>query len=155
MEKRNFSWWMIFILLCIWQFPQLLVAVVMLPFLGKKKLVADRHYNFCWAGEKMQGGISLGPFAFVSPRLCEPASIAHEVDGHTVQSKILGWLYLPIIGIPSILNAAFGFTECYYDFYPEKGANYHAKLAVDKYCRLKTTSETIIQKELIQKTAGR
>ena len=93
----------------------------------------------------MSGGISLGPMAFVSERSNTPATIAHETDGHTVDSKIFGPLYLFVIGIPSILNAAFDFTECYYDFYPEKWANRRAKLEVDKYCRLKVTEDTIIQ----------
>lgn len=92
----------------------------------------------------MSGGISLGPFAFVSER-SGAETIAHEVDGHTVDSKIFGPLYLIIIGIPSILNAIFDFTKCYYDFYPEKWANRHAKLEVDADCRLKMTSDTKIQ----------
>ena len=43
----------------------------------------------------MSGGISLGPFAFVSER-SGAETIAHEVDGHTVDSKIFGPLYLII-----------------------------------------------------------
>lgn len=93
----------------------------MLPFIGKKTLIADRHYNFGFKGSMMSGGISLGPFAFLSEHLStsEP-HIAHEVDGHTVDSKKFGPLYLFIVGIPSLLNAAFGFTKCYHDFYPER-----------------------------------
>ncbi len=149
MKRKSIIWWAIFVVLIIWQLPQFLISLVMLPFLGKKKLVADRHFNFCWVADKMQGGISLGPFAFVSPRINSPASIAHEVDGHTWDSKLMGPFYLFIIGIPSIFNAAFDLSNCYYDFYPEKWANRHAKLEVDRYCRLKTTPETIIQKELL------
>jgi hypothetical protein len=144
MSKKSIFWWVIFILLCIWQLPQLLVALVMWPFLGKKKLVADRHFNFCWRGSKMSGGISLGPIAYVSER-SGFATIAHEVDGHTWDSKLMGPFYLLIIGIPSILNAIFDFTECYYDFFPERRANRFAKLKVDEDCRLLPTSETIIQ----------
>ena len=93
----------------------------------------------------MSGGISLGPFAYVSPySSTEPATIAHETDGHTKDSLIFGPLYLIFIGLPSFLNAIFDFTECYYDFYPEKRANRFAKLKVED-CRLETTEETIIQ----------
>jgi len=93
----------------------------MLPFLGKLRLIADRHFNFGFEGEKMSGGISLGPFAFLSPYSARKDTvIAHEVDGHTVDSKIFGPLYLLIVGLPSILNATFDFTKCYYDFYPER-----------------------------------
>ena len=79
----------------------------------------------------MKGGISLGSFAFVSPSLgkrdCE---VAHEVNGHTVDSKYTGPFYLFIIGIPSILNASFDFTECYDDFYREVLAARVAGLSV-------------------------
>lgn len=135
-EKKTFWWWVIFILLCIWQLPQFLIGVVMLPFMEKRNLVADRHFNFCWRSPDMSGGISLGPFAFVSEHSSE-AVIAHEVDGHTVDSKIFGPLYLIIIGLPSILWAWLSSNDvCYYSFYTEKLANKHAGLEVDKYCRL-------------------
>lgn len=128
-EKKSIWYWIVFALLTLWQLPQFLVSLVMLPFLGKKTLVADRHYNFCWKAEKMSGGISLGPFAYVSKSLSRREEyIAHEVDGHTVDSKRWGPLYLFVVGIPSILNAAFSFTSNYYDWYPEKWANKHAKL---------------------------
>ena len=136
MEKKSILWWTIFVLLAIWQLPQFLVAVFMLPFIGNIKLIAERHFNICFVGSEMAGGISLGPFAFVSQYLTDDASVAHELDGHTVDSKICGPLYLFIIGIPSLLNAAFDFTKCYYDFYTERLANKHAGLCVDQYCRL-------------------
>lgn len=92
----------------------------------------------------MSGGISLGPFAYVS-KSSGYATIAHETDGHTTDSKLMGPLYLFIIGIPSLLNAAFDFTKCYYGFYTEKRANRFANLEVTDRCALKTTPETIIQ----------
>ena len=110
------------ILLILWQFPQCLVGLVMLPFLGKLRLV--RYENYCWIfeGKKMNGGISLGCFIFLSPYLAKnEATIRHEL-GHVKQSHILGWLYL-ILGLCSLLNAIFNFTECYYDFFTEKSAN--------------------------------
>lgn len=137
MERKGLIYWIVYVLLVIWQFPQYLVALVMWPFLGKKTKVADRHFNACYLGEDMSGGISLGPIAYVSKYLVKkPAGVCHELDGHTVQSKILGPLYLLVIGLPSILNAAFDFTKCYYDFYPEKWANKCAKLTAEDRCLL-------------------
>lgn len=144
MKKKGFFWWVVFILLCIWQFPQLLIGLIMWPFLGKKKLAADRHFNFCWRGEKMSGGISLGPISYVS-KWSGYASIAHEVDGHTWDSKLMGPCYLLVVGLPSILNAMFNFTKCYYSWYPEVWANKHAKLKVNERCYLDVTPDTIIQ----------
>ncbi len=128
----------IFVLLCIWQLPQFIVSLVILPFMGKVKKIEYRHYNFAFMGEKMRGAISLGPFSILSKRdACSEESIAHELDGHTVDSKIFGPLYLFVIGIPSLFNAMFHYTKCYYDFYTERRANKHAGLTTNNYCRLK------------------
>ncbi len=121
---------LIFIALFIWQLPQNLVALVMMPFLGKLRLISYRKFCFAFEGSKMMGGISLGNFAFLSEWSAKkPESVAHEQLGHTVDSKIMGPLYLFIIGIPSILHAAFHKNcPCYYHFFTEKRANKFAGL---------------------------
>ena len=130
MEKKNLKWWVVFILLFIWQLPQNIVALVMMPFLGKLKLIKMDKYSFVFIGEHMSGGISLGNFAYLSKYMGHTDRyVAHEL-GHTTQSHILGPLYLLVIGLPSILNAMFNFTECYYDFYTEHWANEIAGLEV-------------------------
>lgn len=76
---------------------------------------------------KMRGGISLGQYVIVS-RDANLETIYHEL-GHCKQSQILGWLYLIVIGLPSIIWAAlYGIQEIrerwsYYDFYTEHWAN--------------------------------
>lgn len=122
----------IFIILFIWQLPQNLVALCMMPFLGKLKLISYKNYNYCFEGEKMNGGISLGSFCFLSPySATKQTTIAHEQDGHVKQSHILGWLYLIIIGIPSITWCGnyrkWGYNN-YYSFYTEHWANECANL---------------------------
>lgn len=73
------------------------------------------------------GSVSLGNFIFVSYATDEE-TIKHEY-GHTLQSKKLGWLYLFIIGIPSIIWASCfeGYRKkhniSYYAFYTERWAN--------------------------------
>ena len=134
MEKKSILYWITFVLLTLWQLPQFIVSLVMMPFLGDLKKIRDGHYNMCFIGKEMLGGISLGPFSYVSPNSARSdAIIAHEFDGHSVDSKIWGPLYLLVVGIPSLMNAAFGFTKCYYDFYTERWANKHAGLEVHKY----------------------
>ena len=106
----------------IWQLPQVLVAIIIMPFLGKLRLI--RKENYCWIfeGEKMSGGISLGTFIFLSPYSAKKeATIRHEL-GHVKQSHMMGPLYI-IIGILSILWAAFHGNRCYYDFFTESHAN--------------------------------
>ena len=124
-------------ILILWQLPQCLIGLLMLPFMGKLTLIDYR--NYCWAfkGANMMGGISLGCFVFLDSYSSKrETAVAHELDGHTVDSKRWGPLYLFIIGIPSILNAWLGFTKCYYEFYTEKWANKHAELGIDSKCRM-------------------
>ena len=116
---------LMFILLFLWQLPQNIVALVMMPFLGKLRLISYRRFCFAFEGSKMMGGISLGSFAFLSPRSARsPESVAHEQLGHTVDSKIYGPLYLLVIGLPSVLHAWLHKNcPCYYHFYTERRAN--------------------------------
>lgn len=99
----------------------------MMPFLGKLTLIDCRNYCFSFKGEKMNGGISLGSFVFISEfsSECEEV-VAHEQDGHVKQSHYLGPFYLLVIGIPSITWAStyrmLGFKN-YYSFYTEAWAN--------------------------------
>ena len=133
MEKKPFYWWIIFILLSIWQLPQIIIALIMLPFIGELKLIKQYKFTFCFLATKMKGGISLGSVAYVDPNIATiPEIVSHEAEGHIIDSYILGPLYLIIIGLPSFLHAIFGFTKNYYDFYTEKLANYHAGLKTDE-----------------------
>ncbi len=75
------------------------------------------------------GGISLGLFVFVKPN-AESGLICHEY-GHTLQSLLLGPLYLLIIGLPSFIWAGLPYFRrlrkekgiSYYSLYCERWAN--------------------------------
>ncbi|MGI6701827.1 MAG: hypothetical protein ACOX3U_05165 [Christensenellales bacterium] len=108
----------------------LLGLILFIRYKGKREFFFGSvitYHNENW------GGISLGIFITISS-VKGPEWIAatkvHEY-GHTIQSLILGPLYLFIIGIPSIIwcNAK-KFKALrkernisYFDFYPEKWAN--------------------------------
>lgn len=47
-------------------------------------------------------GTSLGHFIFLKPRH-DKTVFKHEY-GHVKQSYILGWLYLIVVGLPSVIN---------------------------------------------------
>ena len=80
------------------------------------------------------GGISMGMFIIINKNRGEDwlnSTKVHEF-GHSIQSIILGPLYLLVIGLPSLIwcNAK-RFIKLrkekgvsYYSFYPEKWANY-------------------------------
>ena len=126
---------LIFGLLFLWQLPQNLVALSWLAVSRPVKKIAYRHYCVAYAARlpRNAGGVSLGSFAIVSPALANDSKVVrHELDGHTVDSKIFGPLYLLVIGLPSMLHLAwhvrFGKGKSYHDFYTERRANRHAGL---------------------------
>ena len=111
------------VLLYIHQLPQNLVGVV-LRLIHKG---TDTEYNDALVRKsaKMQGGISLGKYIIVGARASKK-TIMHEY-GHCIQSKRLGWLYLLVVGLPSILHA--WLCDCekrghsYYDYWCERWAD--------------------------------
>lgn len=76
---------------------------------------------------KMRGGISLGRYIIVS-QFARGETVRHEY-GHCLQSRRLGWLYLLVIGLPSIVWAGLYGTlvkrteNGYYRWYTEKWAD--------------------------------
>ncbi len=105
----------------IWCAPQLIVGLLVKLFTGAKK---DERGLYIW---KLGYGLSLDSFVFVHKNASEN-TIKHE-QGHTKQSRLLGPLYLFVIGIPSAI-----WCHCfewyrkknnvsYYDFYCEKWAD--------------------------------
>lgn len=119
--KKILAWTGLFI----WQILQNLVALVMMPFLGKMTLMYKKRYCWCFYCTNMRGSISLGSFIFLGSK--SDTTAGHEL-GHVVDSHWMGPLYLFIIGIPSILWAAAFKTGNYYKFYTERRANRHSHL---------------------------
>ena len=108
------------ILLYIWQLPQnLLGMLLLLYFKGVKHSYNGITY---YHSNNLFGGISIGEYIIVNNHY--QSTIKHEY-GHVIQSRYLGFLYLLVIGLPSLIHA--GFCKCknhnYYDFYTEKWAD--------------------------------
>ena len=126
---------LVFAALFVWQLPQNLVALCILLFSGKVHRLTYRNFCFCLATRlpKAAGGVSLGNFAIVSKdSVWNERTVRHELDGHTVDSKIFGPLYLFVVGLPSLLHllyvVKFAPHKDYDDFYTERWANRHAGL---------------------------
>ena len=120
------------LILFIWQLPQHIVAFIYFGYLVMmcKDLGVDSRYKQAIVIPcVMRGAITLGNYVFVGLNSEYKETVKHEL-GHTIQSKILGPLYLIVIGIPSITNCDLRriFTSSrkknYYDFFSEKSANY-------------------------------
>lgn len=111
-----------------WCLPQNLLGLMLKLFLliRDKKYYTEKFWDVTVCKTFMKrGSVSLGRYMF----LCEnhwynDYVMCHEA-GHSYQSYILGPLYLLVIGIPSLLWAAYfhKFGEHYYTFYTEKWAN--------------------------------
>ena len=71
------------------------------------------------------GGLSLGNSIFVKNGIVMNYNLWRHEWGHTRQSLYLGWFYLPVIGIPSLIWAAIWKKDYgpYYNFWTEKWAD--------------------------------
>jgi hypothetical protein len=101
----------------LWQLPQNVIGFIVshfLPFDGD----AYRH-NGKWS-------VALGEYVIVS-RYAPELTIQHEY-GHVSQSRLLGPLYLIVVGVPSFIMATLTLcgvlsSERYYDRWPENWAD--------------------------------
>ncbi|MCQ2081576.1 MAG: hypothetical protein MJZ11_07950 [Lachnospiraceae bacterium] len=84
------------LLLYIHQLPQNLIGLLVILFTGAKKNNCD---GITYYKPKQFFGVSLGNYIIL--RVTSINDIHHE-HGHQIQSRRLGWLYLLIIGLPSI-----------------------------------------------------
>lgn len=109
------------VLLYLWQLPQNLLGLLFLLFIRgeiKHKLGGiDFYYS-----KTFNGGISLGKYIILCSK--REKSVRHEY-GHCIQSRMLGPLYLLVVGLPSIMHAAL--CKCrghsYYDIWCERWAD--------------------------------
>ena len=108
--------------LYLWQLPQNILGLIFLLCLRGKKC---ELYNITfYYVRNFRGGISLGRYIFINN--IDKDIIRHEY-GHCKQSQLLGWLYLLVIGLPSIIHA--GLHDCekegkiYYHFWTERWAD--------------------------------
>lgn len=107
---------------CTWGILQTTAGFILFLLLGKRK----RFFHRGAVVTEWKYSVSLGMFVFIGAKNNE--LLRHEYS-HTIQSLILGPLYLFIIGIPSFIWAAF-FKKYrklnnikYRSFYTEKWAD--------------------------------
>ena len=123
-------------LLLIWELPQNIAGAFYFIIHGvyAKTFIIDDEDSFEMYSDKQKGGVSLGVFRIYKAKYYKSSAYyvklkrMHE-KGHRQQSKILGPLYLIIIGLPSIIWATLH-SFCkpiskidYYWFYTEKWAD--------------------------------
>ena len=115
------------IILYLWQLPQNLLGLLLVLILQPEESYDMEGCRLYYA-TRMRGGISLGRYVIVRSWMKDYTGNTerHEL-GHAKQSRMLGWFYLFVIGIPSILWAAWwneGRNRDYYSFYTERWADH-------------------------------
>lgn len=122
------------ILCFLWQLPQNLLGLLLIAIYKPQRVHVLENGVQIHYSNKMAGGISLGMYCLVNTchyRISPEESlkrdtVRHEAIGHTKQSRMLGWAYLLVIGLPSVIWAAlYGGVikptkNGYYKFYTEK-----------------------------------
>lgn len=121
----------------VWELPQNVVGLALLGVEGLRGSIVEIR----WERERVMiettgSAISLGLFVF----WCRRSNRWHELDernqdheyGHSIQSRMLGPLYLPVVGVTSSARAiyALGYREVtgrkwdrYYAGFPEDWAD--------------------------------
>lgn len=120
-----------------WGLPQNAAGLLLLPFLRGERF---RYHGALVTVYKRlsftanRSGFSLGEFIFIPEAWSEHDKehlVVHEY-GHTVQSLMLGPLYLPVVGLPSLIwsrryehrrSAYRGRGVAYTDKFPEHSAD--------------------------------
>lgn len=85
-------------LMYLWQLPQNILGLIVIFF-------SDGKYEYTTEGKRVYStkhnfGVSLGKY-IITDNFGWGDTVKHEY-GHCLQSEKLGWLYLVIIGLPSI-----------------------------------------------------
>lgn len=113
-------------LLYVWQLPQNLLGLLAFR---RYRDSGTRDTECLWAkvrySKRMKGGVSLGLYIIVNTK-ATPETLRHEL-GHSRQSRILGWLYLPMVGIQSFTHWMLHRGCCrerdYHHFWTERWAD--------------------------------
>lgn len=115
----------------VWQLPQNLLGVIW-KNIKKDSIIAPISNNDIESVGakayliKARGAVTLGKYVFISHTYRDQGMIIKHECGHVKQSKMLGPLYLIVIGVPSILHAWLNdYIGCdgesgYSHFYTEK-----------------------------------
>jgi hypothetical protein len=109
----------------LWQLPQHLIALVLLAIYKLREHQDIRHFGdvtFIIDGDAKPGyhtAFTLGEYIFTNTT--HQGTLRHEY-GHTLQSRILGPLYLLVIALPSLINETVQNDDAETRFYTEAWA---------------------------------
>lgn len=142
------------LILYIWQLPQNIIGLALLLYFRKEKRIFSYKDRRFYIAPTMSGGISLGNYIILSDYNKYREPVYNHEFGHSRQSIYLGLLYLPIVGLCSLLHALFHRRgNNYYNFWTERWANklggiedYKGEYHYHKQGIIPTTLEYLIDK---------
>lgn len=126
------------ILLYAWQLPQNLLGALMFWWYRRNSKIFKGTFRDIRVlySDRMRGGLSLGEYVILpfSAGWLPECSWLKDVDnlhrhewGHSWQSRLLGWLYLPFVGFQSLAHASLHGPYCgdkeYHHFWTERWAD--------------------------------
>lgn len=94
------------IILFLWQLPQDLIGflIAKIERAAKRTDFKTAYYATSFPGPFMKRcAVSLGDFIIIDSFVATEQNVRHE-RGHQIQSRILGPLYLLVIGLPSLIG---------------------------------------------------
>ena len=123
-------------LLMLWELPQNIIGALLFTFfrLFSDTIILDEDDSLEIFSPMMRGAISLGNFRIYAYNYAFNSAwyvqlVRRHEEGHRKQSKMLGPLYLIVIGLPSLIWATLHSTVGrlgavdYYSLYTEKWAD--------------------------------
>lgn len=119
------------ILLWTWCLPQTLLGLIVKVVTKGYKLRNYKNANIYVSNIASGSAVSLGKYILCSAYSTRNAKTIQHEYGHFLQSLMLGWLYLPIVGLPSFIWANSSLLAkyrvkhkiSYYSKYPENWAD--------------------------------
>ena len=119
-------------LMYLWQFPQNILGVLLLQwYRPQRRHILDNGVEIYYS-DRIRGCVSLGKYSIVNTghyrkkieESLKRDTVRHCAIGHAKQSRMLGWLYLVVIGIPSIIgDLLYGANKKHYTLATEKWAD--------------------------------
>ncbi|OQA20695.1 MAG: hypothetical protein BWY60_01133 [Actinobacteria bacterium ADurb.Bin346] len=116
-------------LLLLWELPQIMLGFFMYVLL-KKRITYRQTYRDAavFYVKGFPGGISLAWLIFINENEAGDVQVIRHEYGHSIQSCMLGWLYLIIVGAASLIrsvrwNRSKRDIKGYYRGFPENWAN--------------------------------
>lgn len=100
------------VLMFIWTLPQTLLGLLLLCYYRPTRLHKLEDGTMINYTSRISGGITLGRYVFVAAthyrvdinETLRRDTVRHNAIGHAKQSKVLGWLYIPLLILSRLMG---------------------------------------------------